>query len=696
MIVPLPVCLRNSLAFTLPIPAESTSNSPPPQWDLAVKPYLRSSSSSTPPGDADGPTTITGLFASTSALSIRWTPRRAYSVMLPESSLDVAWGIGENGWGRVTVKGEAQIEYAGLKDKTWVELKVDHGAGGLSESSTRAFEVLSLEGEGILASEVAREALAPVSPQPPRHPRLAREPSSEYTTPTPRPRPAAAHLQDAQSRPPSYTNLFDTAPPIAPELDPALVARMAEPSLLSQAAPFEGDASMDMTFETSSSDGEDEESARLLKSRLGTAEENVDGGGSATSSPEAPEADSDWPQAQLPFPTTTTIRLQLNLAALLVPEKLPTPTLRFELKADFPTITLRALSSAFYPSPEPYAFRLALPTFSLPAAVHEDTVVSVSAGVGGSVEVLASDPMLKGAVGTDSDSPLPATNGRARWRTERSQDDGNPHRRSRSSSDLVEVEVSLPPSRPTSLIQLDKLGDSDEFSPSPSPAVRSPSRIRSLHRGQTPSLRSLRSKSSAHSLGLNLASAPLALAPTLGRLKLRITPVPPPLDSPTQPWRLFTHLTFPRPFVGSFELPMGEEQRVEVCDSWDAQGEAVLVESETLVEDGRSGSGSGSRSGSASGSKRMRVDTTGSSRQSSPVLRRKGEAEAEVEGVHELLYVVETSQKGQDGKIELGDVLPKMDLKVSSMEVEVLPVAGELRSRRPVSLRPLTRVFLRV
>ncbi|ORY79732.1 hypothetical protein BCR35DRAFT_325248 [Leucosporidium creatinivorum] len=653
--IPLPLCLRNSLAFTLPISSASTSSAPPPQWDLAVKPSLRSSSSSTPPGDSNGPTTITGRFASTSALSIRWAPRNSYAIAVPQSQLEVAWGIGENGWGRVTVKGEAELEYAGLKDKAWVEVQVDHGAGSLMDNSTRAFEILSLEGEGVLAWEVVRET--PRKLEPPRHPRLAREPSSEFTTPTPRPRPSTNHLQE--SRPPSFTNLFNTTAPEAPELDPAVVAKMGEPSLLRQAAPFEGDASLDMTFEMSSSDEEGEDGLAKSLARLGGEEKETTG--SPSGSPEAPEADSDIPQAEpLHFSTTTTIRLQLSLATLLTADKLPSPTVSFELKADFPTITLRSLSTAFYPSSEPQAFRLALPTFSLPAAVHENSVVTVSAGAGGSVELLASDPMMQAAgASEEKDSPLPATGGRARWRTERSQDEGS-NRRSRSSSELVEVEVSLPPSRPTSLVQLDELADSDD-SPSPSPAARSASSAR--HLLNRPSIQSLRSKSSTLSLGLNLASTPFGLQShrqptTLGVLKLRITPVPPSAGPDLEkPWRLFTHLTFPRPFIGGFELPLKEGQRVVVCDSWNERGEQAEVESELLEG-------------------MMKIET-GASRRGSPVVGRMGEVvalEDEMEGVCEMLFCVSTP--GAEGQVEVGDVLPKMEIKVSSMEVEVLPVAG--------------------
>lgn len=528
------------------------------------------------------------------------------------------------------------------------------------DNSKRAFEIFSLEGEGIVAWEVVRDT--PRKPEPLRQPRLAREPSSEYTTPTPRPRPATSHLLQ-ESRPPSFTNLFDTTAPEPPELDPAVVAKMGEPSLLRQAAPFEGDGSMDMTFEISSSDEEGEGIPKQVARVAGEEQETK----SATSSPEAPEADSDVPQAESRhFSTSTTIRLQLSLVTLLNADKLPSPSFSFELKADFPTVTLRSLSTAFYPSSNSHSFRLALPTFSLPAAVHEQSVVSVSAGAGGSVELLASDPMMRSTGAPDeTDSPLPATEGRARWRTERSVDEGS-HRRSRSSADLVEVEVSLPTSHPTSLIQLDELADSDD-SPSPSPAARPVSSTGARRLLNRPSVPSLRSKSSTLSLGLNLASSPFSLQShrqlaTLGVVKLRITPVPPSSSADVEkPWRLFTHLTFPRSFLGELELPLKEGQTVVICDCWNERGEQAEVESELLEGEG---------------GRRLKIET-GASRRGSPVVRRMGEVvalEDEVEGVSEMLYCVSTP--GSEGKVEVGDVLPRMEIKVSSMEVEVLPVAG--------------------
>lgn len=606
--LPTPLCLRNTLAFTLPSSSPSSSNQAtfePPQWDLSIRPTLQSSNSTTSP---DGKTIVTGKFALASSVTLRWTEQTDLTapLVIPNAQLDVAWGIGELGWGRATVKASGSLEFAGLRDRQWIELSVVHVGADLSR---RVFEVKSVTGEGVVKWDIATGDVRAREESPP--PRLAPEPTDQSTTPKPRRRPSSAS-SPSEPRPPSFTSLFDVAPPTAPAIDPRIIAKIKQPSLLNQAAPFDADSSLlNMTFEDPS---------------------NVDT--AASESSEAREADSDLSEVEWSANSTrediltSTIRVQVNLASLLRSDSLS--TFAFEAVVDFPTITSHTLTTSTATST-----RVTLPTFST-TAVHEEAIVTVAAGPGASVELLSTDPMLSGRL---NDSPLPSPGfGRARWRTERSEDDMD-KRRSRGPADLVEVEISLPPSRassrPTSLLLVQDDDSYDTDDDSPTPAVRTrPSRAASLH--------SLRSRSSRSSL-LGLSSLAQVPPPpqTVGLLKLRITPVPP--RSPLLPWRLFSHVSFDRPFHGSFELPLGSEaQSVAVCDSWDATGRTTTATTEEVEAGG---------------------------------LRVNGE---DATGLSELLFSV--AQISDDGKLVIGDVLPKLDCKVSRMEVEVAPVAGASRS----------------
>lgn len=462
--LPLPLCLRNTLSLSLPSH---------PSWDLLVLPPLR-------PTPSSSPNLITGAFPSSTLLTLRWTPSSPPpTLVIPRAELDVKWGIGEQGWGEVVIKGKVGVQWRGVKDKALVEVRVGGGEG----RAGGVWEVLSCEGEGVRGWEIRGSANSA--------PRM----EEEATTPTPRRRPPSTTYGP---RPPSFTSLFDTPPPIGPLINKSVLAKLKEPSLLRQAAPFDGNASVDLSFEGRDDSIQDIEPHYLSEN-------------------------------------SSSIFIQLDLSTILTPAALPSPTFSFTLTLSCPSITLASLCASSASS----TLRLSLPSFSLPLATHEEVLVTVSAGVGSHVELLTPPEMLDE---TNLDSPLPAQGGKARWRTARDGDD--PRKRH---SALVEVEVSLPPSRPTSLVVLD---------PPPSPS-----------RTRTPS--SLRSRPSR-----------LFLSPstTLSHLRLRLTPVPP--LAPHLPWRIVTRLTFAHPFAGSFNLPLRDEQSFEMIGAWDVDGGTLGCESE--------------------------------------------------------------------------------------------------------------------
>ncbi|KDE02699.1 hypothetical protein MVLG_06761 [Microbotryum lychnidis-dioicae p1A1 Lamole] len=694
VVIPVPACLRNLLTFELPSPSSiastSLSASTEGQWGISMKPDLRNLSSKLSTVTSLPATSFTGSFKSTSSVVLSWirldSPPADF--IIPHSHLDVRWNIGPTGTGRAMLACTGDFEYAGLNDKRWIEIFISHLARG-NVDQRDVVQVAEVRGAGVLKWNVAASSSTTTRTRTKRQPcktPLAVQ-SMAHATPTTQARPRALGI--AESRPLSYTSLFDTTAPEAPEIDPGLAARidpervqakLKEPSLLRQVAPFPSEA--DDSIEDSFEDTSENESlvseaipmeiagsvtpqrAALIDSWLTSSSESEPEPGE-----EIREADSDSDDESSTVQQTI-VRVQLDFNTLLTPEAMPNPAFAFEMDLEFASGALRSSTEVAESGPSSKSIgslRLVLPKFSIATAAQEDAVVSVSAGDGRSVEMLASNSMLDGDYERSQfDSPLPAAGGKARWRTERNASDED----ALEQHELVEVEiVTRPVAQPSpakSRIDLDDMDSSldgsaaeDEASPSLARARRGPARKRALPPllRRTTSTQSLRSQASQSSLtlGHRMSSSSFVglAASNLGLVKLRITPVPP--LAPYQPWRLFSHLTLARP-VGSLELPLrgGSDQKVEVCDTWDARGLSTEVETET---------------------KEGKVIVEGEVSNNRMTVRESPrEARQRQGGMKEMLYKVEMMQEGDS--VEIGDVLPAFDVKVASMEVEVVPVAG--------------------
>ncbi|KAK4058618.1 hypothetical protein OIO90_000062 [Microbotryomycetes sp. JL221] len=610
IIVSLPLCLKNFFMMRIDPPAPSSSSGTAPLWDLLVEPSLRSSTMATQ-GES---TVVKGSFAATEELSMKWTTRATHALSLRDSKLNVDWTVQASGDATAQVKGESQLYYAGLRAKLWLDLLIRHRLSSRQENEDH-LQIENLEGKGIVAWELleTREGMVPAIDKA-GHSRN----SSDMSMRTPKSRHRDSYMP--RNRPPSFTNLFDTAPPEPPQLNPEAIAALKEPSLLRQAAPFEGDVSADMTFEANASTSNDAPSGIIHEVP------------ELPPSPEAPDADDDWvrnPHALTDL-AETRIRIQIDLTQLMEDAARSLPTFAFDLDMTCSAAMLSA-STSLFDITETEGTRYDLPTFSMPAADQEDTTVSVSAP-DKVVELMPSATATSGEDEVET-SPLPMVNGKARWASQRQRGDS-------ITNGTTEIELSSPTS---TSVQLDDL-DTEPFSPSYRLSSSSRPFISPLQNLRTASSRSLRSQSSLSSL--RPPSSRLQVPPqAIGLVKIKITPVPP--QPPQQTWRLFTHLTISQGFVGSFNLPVRAGQDVEVLDTWTSKGEttAVDVVTQTLSDQ----------------DKTMHIETPGKERK--------------LQGVNEMLYSVAVEEK--DGAVELGDVLPQIGVKVSTMEVEVQPVAGE-------------------
>lgn len=540
------------------------------------------------------------------------------TIEILRSDIEVKWGIGEEGFGTAEVVVKGEINYRGVSEKGWIELKVI--CQDVHEGIEDSFDIVDVVGFGIVGWEVVRNSsgLPPNANQQTsrdkkergeaerdwvRQRRRERKISTgaidQETTPRRQP---SIQVQRVAPRQPSFTSIFDVQPPVDTPLNPSIFERKNTSVLMRQSEPAPlSEAMMDMSFEIGS------ETGSLTKSELDD------------------ELEAD--EYGLKREQSTIIRIQLNLDQLISPDRLPTPTFEFNLTANFPSITLLSLSNLEDSISLDNPLRICLPSFSLPLSKEEQTVVTVSGGKGRSVELLTSTSLLDDE---SPDTPLPAMGGKARWRSERISVDENDdeqgggrnysHRRNESSTSLVEVEVSLPPS-PTQPLSPSKSRILGPITPS-------------IRKRTTSTPTTLRNKSSLAALASVLPSpTPLSLS----YLRVKITPVPPPTGETN--WRLFNHLRFPVPFVGAVELPA----KVELEGAWDEKGLEANVESSIVEETSRIECEAGSSS----------------------------------EGVKELMLSVSTRVDEETQILEVGDILPSINIKVAALEVELVPVAGK-------------------
>ncbi|BGP46303.1 hypothetical protein JCM10450v2_002145 [Rhodotorula kratochvilovae] len=607
--IPTPLCLRSELFFTLPAPPPS---SPSPNWDLSIRPSLSAASSSDHPGS----TQITGSFPSSSALSLRWAPQLPAGaeapLVVPHAALETKWTLDEYGAASAHVHVEGAFELAGLREKAWVELALGEGAlpevvscEGEEDTPVLAYEllpasvaqpVLSRSSTATSGSSASHEPLSPAA-SPLTRP-LPRElddfaspldesllllpssapPTSYPFTPTPPSRRRPPNPRAAEPRPPSFTSLFDTAPPAPPVLDTSFAEMQPSPgkeerrkagraarerglSLMKTPAPFDPEASaMDMSFEVSALEA---------------------GAVPDAAAEEASEPPSPAPPAPVtldPVPALTTsqqqpqlarFRVQLDLASALrrfallsaTPDPSSTPTFAFFLVLSFPAPALRTSSGA-----------LALPPFALPVAEAEDALVLVApASRAWRVEVISSafDPAAevhaRGGASAPP-SPLPAVGGNARWATGRAAGEkvGAPVDVELRSAQVEEAEeaasdVEEEAQLVDEFLELESLeapaGEGDS-TPDAKEADELPSldqSIRTERPPSTPAPLSLASPPPA-------SSAPIPLpqrTTSLSHVRVEVTPVPPSRATPAAPapWRLHYRYVLAHPYTGSLRAP---------------------------------------------------------------------------------------------------------------------------------------------
>lgn len=444
--VPTPLCLRNTLVFDLPSPPPSSRS---PTWDLSVRPSLSNTQSTSSP-TIDG-TRVSGTFPTSSSVSLRWAPQlpvTAAPLIIRHAALETRWSVDEFGAASAEVEVSGDFEYSGLREKQWVELEVGMpfvlASGSPLEiagctpsdavTSVLDWEVVPAPTSAGPSHDSAHQFDLPLGtpPELPSLPPLVRQPtesglsdsaasvSTSATacpfTPTPAPRRKRVPSRTSDPRPPSWTSLFDTAPPAPPVLDTSFSTEspsralpgprvVKEPSLLQQAAPFDPEASaMDMSFEVSSTPS--------------TSSDLLDG----RALPSVPLT-STRPDEQS---ASCLVRVQLDLGpALRSFAVLPTaasgddlfPTFAFALSLHFSPAVLSASTRTNSP------LRLFVPSITIPTACHEENIVSVSSSSADRlIELVSPPPVCPDATFDQREppmSPLPASKGVIRWSTVR-------------------------------------------------------------------------------------------------------------------------------------------------------------------------------------------------------------------------------------------------------------------------------------
>ncbi|GAA5971588.1 hypothetical protein JCM11641_000652 [Rhodosporidiobolus odoratus] len=692
VVIPMPLCLRNTLSFSLPSPPSSASSS---AWDLSVRPSLTNATSELLGEDAG--TCITGTFPSTNSILLRWASQLPHGqqdaqLVVHRASLDIRWSAKEGGTATAEVDVMGTFECAALREKQFVEIEVGLGQ---TDEANEVFEVLSCEGEEdmpVLGWGFVEQATPspPLLPRPPPlppsldsfasplddstlsfaslHSTGTIPASTEYPfTPTPRPRRRPPTSRSNEPRPPSFTSLFDTAPP--PALDPNLNAVDGEVSLLEVQLPPEHRDELEKVgkdrrnrqkgSEGSSLLGQEapfdpEASALDMSFEVGSASEEEEG-----------EAEAEEP-ARPPSPAKSSTRLWIQLDLSHVLRRFATttvaegalPSFAFTLQLSFPASSLTA--NDYSTIDRPSLNRIALPSFALPAAQSEETVVSVAASSSRQrVELLPdslppyrlSSPPFNEDDDGPPPSPLPGFGGRARWSTVRGSGDLSKSGRRRKISGPVVVEIVRNKSKMEERRFLPAVGTEDDGSlaeegqdqKATPPLSSSPADELALPRPST-------AASTAHSTRSFLSSpspasshGPRPRAPTtIPLVKVHISPVPPssPLSSP---WRLFYRLTFSHPYSRPFALPVLPGAKVEVVGAWSVRGEGIEVDAEEslpLDEDG---------------AREVRV------------LAKKGKDVAEV------LFVEEKAGE----ELRVGTAIPAFADKLARLEVEVAAVQGQ-------------------
>ncbi|GAA5839706.1 hypothetical protein JCM11251_002568 [Rhodosporidiobolus azoricus] len=708
--VPTPLCLRNTLSFTLPAPPSSSTAS---SWDLSVRPSLTNASSTSITSLSSSESTqISGTFPSSPRVFIRWAPQLppevAAPLVIPRAALDVRWTISESGAGQADVNVQGTFECAALREKQWVEVEVGMGR----QEGEGPFQLSDCEGEDdtpVLAWETAGtpSSSSPATLPLPPPPSLAELDSftsplddslllsrastsssssssstrTEYPfTPTPASRRRPSNPRASEPRPPSFTSLFDTAPPVAlgagplrgeeevslleVQLPPEETGRerasrqkgSESSELMGQEAPFDPEGSaLDMSFEVARSseagetEGADEEEEPELLPPL---------------SPARP---------------SSRIRVQLDLAPALrqvahFPPSSPVrPSFSFTLHLAFPAFSLSTSSHSTSRNCH------SLPTFALLAAIKEEAVVTVfapapRAGPARRVELLPTtvphyQDSANPSFALDSEgpppSPLPGVGGRARWAAVRGNDEWTASPRTRKVSAPVEVEIVAVDDGEqgdwTTLAESAEIApqnEPDEVEKAEPPAPLPLSASFPADDLELPPPPTSTSNSSFVTSSRESSSSPDEAA-VIPLVQVSITPLPPHPSSHGQSWRFFHRVTFAHPYRRSFRISVPPASEVDVVDGWAEGGESVRLETELASE----------------------VDS-GDRRALQVAVERRN-------GVKEVMYL-ERRRVEEDDEVSMGTALPRFGDKVARLDVEVAvpqgsssPFSSESPSKRP-------------
>ena len=673
--IPTPLCLRSELAFTLPSPSPSSASS---AWDLSIRPSLSNADSA----DLDaGATQVTGSFSSSPSLSLRWAPQlpagEDVPLVVPRASLETAWTIDERGGATADVRVSGEFELAGLREKPWVDLEFvtgelaevrlnweeeegdtpvlgyrQHAMLAEPQSPTRPIE--RRPSSATTATTASTISLAPVppaaSPIIPPLPRelndfaspllddplqslasssvsssVATQPSFPFTpTPTSRRRPLNPRATEA--RPPSFTSLFDTAPPAPPVLDTSFAEMQSSPgkderrkdlsaaagpaggargglSLMRMPAPFDPEASaMDMSFEVSAlEDG---------ASAAGGDDAESSGATEHSSSPVPPPL-LERPPSVDPVVVGAYLRIQLVVsealrrfaAASTSPDPPAAPTFACRFVLAYPPASAISKNG-----------RLALPPLHVPAAQKEDALVVVSA-VSPTQRVEVVPSAFSAAASADVDaasvppSPLPALGRSARWASSRTAG-GPPGPAVEVELRPVEVEERAQAPPPPLLIEEELLLEPEEAgedegetaaapeqeeAPSalaveeaeqdePAPDADEPAALDTSTRTERPATPSLPTPAPSPPpvLPSSPPTPPHVPSPTrsLSHVRVEVTPFL-PSTSPA-PWRLLCRYVLAQPYTGELRVPSRSSRPLE---GWDGSGAAVeAVEQEGKLE----------------------------------------------------------------------------------------------------------------
>ncbi|GJN88322.1 hypothetical protein Rhopal_001287-T1 [Rhodotorula paludigena] len=625
--LPTPLCLRNTLSFTLPSPEPPTSSA---NWDLSVRPSL-SNVASTPiacsSSSSTSATQINGSLPSSPSIVLRWTPQllptESHPLVIPHVSIETAWRVHVGGQSEADVRVVGEFEHAGLRDKQWIDLEICAAV-----TNETAFEVLSCEGGDdtpVLRWEIAHVERDVAAPPPLSHRTTAssdltlsaasivslpslpidnsrQSPTSSKTsdsgsilststssatsvsrrypsTPTPSAtrRRVSRASRSSEARPPSFTSLFDTAPPAPPVLDTSFIAEtgqspgrdgsagargksVKETSLMKVPAPFDPEASaMDMSFEVSH-----------LEEQRDLQQED------------APPTKPSSAQC-----VTMRVRVQLDLSDALqsfaTSASVATgrPSFSFRLCLAFPASSLSSSTNTG-------TTRLSLPAFSLAAALAEESLVSVIAvappGQQAQVELLNAlaelQPGENAGKGSVPPSPLPAHGGRARWAASRRSGDPAPA--------VAEIDIKLDSIvNDESDSEVGVLADEEDdtrmlmFESAPTLSRVSTARGTAQPADPTP----------PHFPPPSPHLATLAAVPTppsenyrttsLSHLRIEITPIPPTTSSSasTQSWRVHYRYVFSHAYTGALVWAAALARPGETpspARAWDADGREIL------------------------------------------------------------------------------------------------------------------------